>query len=375
MQKIFWGIFVIFALFVPVQGQETTEVTETTIGPLTITHDEAWYPFEGPGGSIVIAEFDPEQISETNPIADDATIVQMRLIGLNRVSGLPGEQRTPENLLGGLLAGSAASPPEELPEITVIDGENFSFARADVSNEEVSSYVYTTILSDATFAILTFSTNADAAVLETTEPDLIAMLDTIALDFEAPIPENTYDTLAQSVTETGLPALGNADAPITIMEISSFDCPHCRNFYANLLPELLPYVEAGDVYFVYVPIYGTGGIPNGDSAARAAVCVGEENFWAYHNALFSWQDFGGFAFAYERLQAGASAIGMNTEEFDACYSSDAINEVLTTARQVTYDALGEAWRTPTIMINGVVLDQLSKETLIEAIDSLLEQSQ
>ena len=45
--------------------------------------------------------------------------------------------------------------------------------------------------------------------------------------------------------------LGEADAPVTVVEYSSLTCPHCANFHQMTVPEMKEkYVETGKVRYV-----------------------------------------------------------------------------------------------------------------------------
>ena len=46
--------------------------------------------------------------------------------------------------------------------------------------------------------------------------------------------------------------LGDADAPVTVIEYASLTCPHCASFHRDVLPELKErYIEPGHVRLVY----------------------------------------------------------------------------------------------------------------------------
>ena len=86
----------------------------------------------------------------------------------------------------------------------------------------------------------------------------------------------------------GEQALGRADAPITVVEFTDYQCPYCRDFQASTWPRLKrTYVDTGKVRFVIrdLPL-------NFHSAARPAAeiahCAAEQGkFWPMHNALLS----------------------------------------------------------------------------------------
>lgn len=173
------------------------------------------------------------------------------------------------------------------------------------------------------------------------------------LPANAPIPEDVferYDDFLQGTTPEGFYILGNPDAPAQVAEFSSFSCPACLEFHSNIFPQLLPRIERGEINFVYVPLQTAGN--NAGGAARAALCAGEQDlFWEMHDVLFDWQStFAGAAFTSQRLTAGAEALGLDVGEFNSCFNSPRINEVLTVAQ-----AQGVTG-TPTIQINGTTID-------------------
>jgi protein-disulfide isomerase len=84
---------------------------------------------------------------------------------------------------------------------------------------------------------------------------------------------------------------GRADAPVTIYEISDFQCPYCAEFTRETLPALeREYVATGKVKIVFVnmplPIH-----PNAEPAAELAMCAARQHkFWPMHDLLFRHQD-------------------------------------------------------------------------------------
>jgi protein-disulfide isomerase len=195
---------------------------------------------------------------------------------------------------------------------------------------------------------------------------------------EAAIPQEALDLYAaipQSETSEGFPILGNPDAPVELIEYSSFDCPHCRDFHETVTPALVERVRNGELSFTYVPLYGTGGIANGEGAARAAICAGEQGqFWPMHSALFTWQGlYGNQAFSGNRLSTGAGNLGLNRGEWDTCFNSQATNGIINAAR-TRAASLGDTFTgTPFVQVNGTaVTPELG--ALNSAIDAALATS-
>ena len=191
---------------------------------------------------------------------------------------------------------------------------------------------------------------------------------------EAAIPQEAvelYTSIPQSTTAEGFPVLGNPDAPVSLIEYSSFDCPHCRDFHENVTPSLVDRVRAGEISFTYVPLYGTGGIANGEGAARAALCAGAQGqFWQMHTALFVWQGlYANQAFSGSRLATGATNLGLDRGQWDACFNSDATTEIINAAR-TKVASISEFTGTPYVQVNGTTVTP-DLPTLRTAIDNAL----
>jgi protein-disulfide isomerase len=199
------------------------------------------------------------------------------------------------------------------------------------------------------------------------------------LPTEAAISQETIDRYAgipQSVDEEGFPVLGDPDAPVKVVEYSSFDCPHCGEFYQSVTPALVERARNGEISFTYVPLYGTGGIRNGEGAARAAICAGKQNaFWTYHGALFDWQTaYVNQAFDGNRLETGAANLGLDVGAWNSCLRSEETNQLLVAANAAA-NRLEGFTGTPTVTVDGQIVtpDLNSVNQAIEAALSILSQ--
>ena len=191
---------------------------------------------------------------------------------------------------------------------------------------------------------------------------------------EAPIPEGAvaeYEGIEQTQNDAGFPVLGDPDAPVQVVEYSSFDCPHCADFHETVTPQLVERARAGEINFTYVPLYGTGGIPNGEGAAKAAICAADQDaFWSYHTALFTWQrTYGNQAFAGNRLETGIDNLEIDRGEWDACFGSNRPNEVLVAANGQASQLEGFTG-TPTVTVNGQIVTATLSD-INNAIDAAL----
>src|SRR3989475_5737608 len=84
---------------------------------------------------------------------------------------------------------------------------------------------------------------------------------------------------------------GRSDAPVTVYEMSDFQCPYCREFALGTLPLLeREYVQAGKVRFVYINLPLSSVHKNAATAAEVAACAArQERFWPMHDPLFRHQ--------------------------------------------------------------------------------------
>jgi protein-disulfide isomerase len=113
--------------------------------------------------------------------------------------------------------------------------------------------------------------------------------------------------------------IGDANAPVTIVEYADFQCTSCAEMYRDALPQLLrDYIASGQVALTFVPnaILGDESL----ASAEAAYCAGDQGkFWQMHNTLFANQDGENKgAFSSKQLEAMAKKIGLDEAQFSSC---------------------------------------------------------
>ena len=192
----------------------------------------------------------------------------------------------------------------------------------------------------------------------------------------APIPQGAldrYDGIPKDVTEDGFPVLGNPDAPVRVEEYSSFTCTACAAFHEEAMDTLVGLARDGVISLTFIPVTGTGSIPNPEGAARAALCAGEQGyFFEYHDALFSWQaGFGNNAFSHNRLVSGIENLGLDRGDYNGCLDSSPIGRTIDAATNQFRDS--GATGTPAIFVNGVAA-QPDLAAVVAAINSALAAS-
>jgi len=115
------------------------------------------------------------------------------------------------------------------------------------------------------------------------------------------------------------PTLGRADAPVTIVEFSDYQCPFCQRFFATTLPALKKdYIETGKVRYVFRDYPLDQIHPLARKAAEAAHCAGEQDkYWEMHDLLFQSPR----ALAVPQLTEHARTLGVDGVAFEECLSS------------------------------------------------------
>ena len=119
--------------------------------------------------------------------------------------------------------------------------------------------------------------------------------------------------------------LGNANAPVKIMEFGDFECPQCGRFSTLTEPDLRKrLIETGDVFFTYYD-FPLQMHKNTRAASNAAACADEQGkFWQMHDKLFDSQDEWngeatdnpGAVFAKY-----AADLGLNTSQWQSCFDA------------------------------------------------------
>lgn len=153
------------------------------------------------------------------------------------------------------------------------------------------------------------------------------------------------------------PQMGSANAPVVIIEFSDFQCPFCKRFWEQTLPQLIRlYVETGKARLVYRD-FPLGFHQNAQLAAEATECADEQGaYWTMHDHLFKnqaeWANDPATK-AKERFISYAEALKLNVKRFSDCLNSGLYAQEVKKDYQdgLAYGVNG----TPTFFINGYKL--------------------
>ena len=124
--------------------------------------------------------------------------------------------------------------------------------------------------------------------------------------------------------ENGSPPLGSESAPITIVKFGDYQCEACYHWFHNTRSTLIDnYIETGKAKLVFLdlPFLGRDSI----TAAEASYCAEDQGkYWEYHTMLYTFQEVEAYDSGWadrDRLNAFASSLNMNMDEFNECMDS------------------------------------------------------
>lgn len=166
--------------------------------------------------------------------------------------------------------------------------------------------------------------------------------------------------------------LGQADAPVTVIEYASFTCPHCANFHATVFKDLKKdYIDTGKVKFVYREVYFDR---YGLWAAIVARCGGEMRFFGISDILYDtqkeWAASDDPNVVVGNIKKIGRTAGMEDAQMDACLKDGPMAQALVDrfeAQMKEYDVKG----TPTIIVNGTTHSNMTYAELKTILDAEL----
>jgi len=176
-----------------------------------------------------------------------------------------------------------------------------------------------------------------------------------------------------SAAEINEQAIGDPNAPVTVIEYASLTCPHCATFHEDVLPGLKErYIAPGKVRLIYrdFPLDERALM-----AAKLAHCAGPERYFGFIDVLFQTQS--NWAQAEDHIvalkQLGKLG-GLSEQQMDACFADEELTDSILQSRldaQNQHDITS----TPSFVIDGQKVSGVQDvEDLAEVIDPLLEGS-
>ena len=191
-------------------------------------------------------------------------------------------------------------------------------------------------------------------VYVTTDGDFLIAGEPIPLNGQAnlggtPTAPATGEPVDVSVDDDAV--LGNANAPVTIVEFSDYQCPFCAKFWSDTLPQLKSeYIDTGKVKLVYRD-FPLSIHPMAQKAAESTECVREKGgdiaYWKMHDKIFENQA----TLSEANLKVWAKGLGY---DITTCLDSGKFADEVTADMNegATYGVSG----TPAFFINGKIVE-------------------
>ena len=166
---------------------------------------------------------------------------------------------------------------------------------------------------------------------------------------------SAYVLFSPAHAQTSVPyaemVLGDANAPVTVIEYVSLTCPHCAAFHEKTFPQMkTQYIDTGKVRFI-VRDY-----PLDRAAFHAAIlarCAGAERYFSFLDVLFKQQD--SWSLHKDPLLALTMLGGLGgvtEEKFRACLDDEELSEKVLGSRLEAHERY-DITSTPSFLINGV----------------------
>jgi len=143
----------------------------------------------------------------------------------------------------------------------------------------------------------------------------------------------------------GSPAMGPANARITLVEFSDFQCPYCSKAVVEINATLKAYPNDVRLIFKQFPL--TDAHPAAAISAAASLAAhAQGKFWPMHDVLFANRQ----RLSRESILGWAKELGLDMRRFQADLDSDAIKKAV--LRDMADGDRAGVEGTPTVFLNG-----------------------
>jgi protein-disulfide isomerase len=184
-----------------------------------------------------------------------------------------------------------------------------------------------------------------------------------------PAPAAVAGTAATVALFKGIPqqlnVLGKTSAPVTMVEFADLQCPFCKTYALDALPDLVTsYVRPGKAKFVFTGMHFIG--PDSEKALRAVFAAGlQGRFWQFLDLLYKNQGAENSGWVTDDLlhSIGNSLPGFDTDKLLADVDSPEVANAITVADQQAQQASVDS--TPTFFAGktGETLEHVNVSAL------------
>ncbi|PYS38187.1 MAG: hypothetical protein DMG14_18620 [Acidobacteria bacterium] len=156
------------------------------------------------------------------------------------------------------------------------------------------------------------------------------------------------EPLRAQIATVGFPSRGPADAKVTIVEFSDFECPYCGGLFPTLKQVEKNYAQQVRIVYRQFPLANIH--PHAQKAAEASLCANEQQkFWEFHDSMFSNQS----ELSVADLKQRAVDLKLEAQAFNQCLDSG--RQAASIQADIQEGARNGVTGTPAIFINGRLL--------------------
>ena len=156
------------------------------------------------------------------------------------------------------------------------------------------------------------------------------------------------EPLRAQIATAGFPTKGSANAAVTIVEFSDFECPYCGGLFPTMKQVEKNYPEQVRIVYRQFPL--TNIHPHAQKAAEASLCAKEQKkFWEFHDSMFGNQQ----ELSIPDLKQRAVDLKMDTQAFNQCLDSG--RHVGVIQADIQEGARNGVTGTPALFVNGRLL--------------------
>ncbi|WP_425053260.1 DsbA family protein [Psychromarinibacter sp. S121] len=181
-------------------------------------------------------------------------------------------------------------------------------------------------------------------------------------------------------------ALGDPDAPVTVIEYASATCPHCKNFHLTVLDQLKEnYIDTGKVRFIYREVYfdrfglwagmlARCGAPRGADADPAQLEASQKRYFAIMDMVFEqqsdWLNADTPAGIADNLSKIGRTAGLSADMVDECLQDAEMAQAMVTLYEQNREA-DDISSTPSFIIDGQKYSNMNYDDFAAALDEKL----
>ena len=158
---------------------------------------------------------------------------------------------------------------------------------------------------------------------------------------------------------------GPADAAVTVIEYSDFECPYCLRHFSTLQQVKKDFPNDVRIVFRHFPLSFH---PEAEKAAEASECAADQGkFWEMYDKIFAANEAGNMG--VDVWKSAAKDLGLNTDQFNNCLDSGTkasrVAEDLTEGQKIGVQG------TPASFVNG---ELISGAVPYETFKTILQQA-